>query len=295
MEHLCRLFKQKILIKDIKLPEKLPLEQQDELITSLSQIDNKYYIQCVLKKLIAILEQSGTEILSLVYETYCSFEIISAKPLNPTALEDVIYNVNGYDLTIKESPNVIGFGTTGRRTWEAALFLSTYLPKLKIHGVILELGSGTGLTGIAASQLQDVYKVYFTDGDCNLLQFTEENVNLNTRNNCSYEFHQLLWGENDDLPLCDYVVGADVTYDKSSFPDLVSTIANFLNHGTKTVFIAGTIRDANTLKCFESTLDQQSLKWELVVTFHPDNNRHDEYNKIWYRTSTPINLYIITK
>lgn len=293
MESTSRLFKQKILIKDINFPPDITTDQQDYLVQCASKIDNKYYVQQVLKKLIAVLEQAGTEVLSLAYETYCSSEIMGAKPLDPTVLEDVIYNVNGNDLTIKESPNVIGFGTTGRRTWEAALFLSSYLSKLNLQGDILELGAGTGLAGIAASQIEHVTKVYFTDGDSSLLQFTEDNIRLNQRDGCAYETRQLIWGENEYMPRCDFVIGADVTYDKSSFPDLVSTMSKFLHNGTKLVYIASTIRDTDTLQHFEDTLTKNSLNWELTMKFQPDNDREEEFNKIWYRTTTPINLYTI--
>lgn len=85
---------------------------------------------------------------------------------------------------MRESTNLISKGTTGLRTWPAALFFAEYLLNPQMKNVldgkrILELGSGIGFLGIF---LQKIYKdISFIFSDCNeeVLENIEENFKIN--------------------------------------------------------------------------------------------------------------------
>lgn len=113
-------------------------------------------------------------------------------------------------MTIYESPNVIsGAGTTGFRTWEAALALCELLilsdrprrsstpmafPPVHVGGQsVLELGAGTGAVSILAAKL-GARKVLCTDGDSGMVNLAAGNVRVNKVGGV-VECVQLLWGE----------------------------------------------------------------------------------------------------
>ena len=166
--------------------------------------------------------------------------------LSPTLKENVTYTLPpspfsgrpiGPPITLLESRAVIsGGGTTGLRTWEAALALSEYLIASHLGrfykfpgatvvagerlveetGSVLELGAGTGLVGIVAARL-GAGRVVVTDGDegvCDALKVgLEKNGVADVMN-----VRKLVWGEEeeceegDEGERFDLVVGADVVW-----------------------------------------------------------------------------------
>jgi len=164
--------------------------------------------------------------------------------LFPISKENVTYTLPpspfsgrpiGPPVTLLESRAVIsGGGTTGLRTWEAALALAEYLivshlgrfyrfpgaivvageRLVEEAGSVLELGAGTGLVGIVAARL-GAGRVVVTDGDegvCDALKAGLE------RNGVAdvMSVRRLMWGEEeegegaDEGERFDLVVGADV-------------------------------------------------------------------------------------
>lgn len=87
-------------------------------------------------------------------------------------------------VTILEARSVIsGQGTTGLRTWEAALHLGKYLA---LHGEnlikgknILELGAGTGLVSLFTAKYLEPSYVAVTDGDEAVVDSINTNLYLN--------------------------------------------------------------------------------------------------------------------
>lgn len=294
---------QRVLIKEY--PDfDVPVDFQTQLIHYLQTIPNKYYVQLFLKQFINSNEAKGNEILEDLYEMYCDPDIMLAKPPTPTQADNITYHINDRDLVIRETPNVIGgLGTTGMRTWEAALHLSSYLGvgEIKFDGsTVCELGTGTGLVGM--SLLPKAQKVIFTDGDTNLLESLQLNLDLNQfnqANNYNYDIKQLVWGAEDSesltYPKVDYVVAADVTYDTSVLPDLVYTINEFLVNGCNACIIAATVRNENTLGEFERLLSEKNLQWSVINHKLPFGICETSNSVIWYKSGTPpINIYNIT-
>lgn len=128
-------------------------------------------------------------------------------------------------LKLLENRSVIsGAGTTGLRTWEAALHLSSYLlssPELieSVKGKkVLELGAGTGLLSILCASHLGAAHTIATDGDDGVVQALHENAAFNDIKD-SMDIGVLWWGralkgtwifDKDPSYTCDLVIGADV-------------------------------------------------------------------------------------
>ena len=88
-------------------------------------------------------------------------------------------------LTLLESPAVLAASsTTGLRTWEAALFLGTYLTtpagRHWVRGQnVLELGAGTGFISMLAAKHLGARFVMATDGSSQVVDDLVTNLGLN--------------------------------------------------------------------------------------------------------------------
>lgn len=107
-----------------------------------------------------------------------------------TALRTTV--VDGSDCIVEmpvilfEQRDVIGgAGTTGLRTWEAALHLGTMLMQsLELQTLVagrsvLELGAGSGFLSILCAKYLDARSVIATDGDAQVVETIKDNVFLN--------------------------------------------------------------------------------------------------------------------
>lgn len=121
-----------------------------------------------------------------------------------------------YAVTLVENPSLIsGHGTTGLRTWEAALALSEFIlqsHETVLDGVktVLELGAGTGLCALICAKL-GVPRVYATDGDENVVASLKVNAEANSVEDRVTS--SVLWWGAEDVTLrqdVDLLIGADV-------------------------------------------------------------------------------------
>lgn len=155
-------------------------------------------------------------------------------------------------------------GTTGLRTWEAALHLGTYLcqnSSLVKDKRILELGAGTGYLSILCANLLGSTHVIASDGSDDVINNLPENLFLNNlQDSTSVSPMELKWGHallgteedkwNGGRPV-DVVLGADITYDHSVIPALVGTLLDvFELHSKVEVYISATQRNEKTFQVF---------------------------------------------
>ena len=128
--------------------------------------------------------------------------------------------------TLLEAPSLLGSsGTTGFRTWEAALFLGAYLSSPEranfISGKsILELGAGTGFLSILCAKYLSAQHVLATDGSQMVINDLKSNLHLNGLEGSELIQtailpwgHTLIGGVVDGRRhnrSCDVVLGADV-------------------------------------------------------------------------------------
>lgn len=252
------------------------------------------YFQTVLKLLIRQLEKQGVLVSEAMTECYA--ELIMSTPIPSasaaeaaaaasavstqatvvsyyyTADDEEDDNNEGKAVHIHESPNVISAnGSTGHRTWEAALALADFLltsPHVstkQVHKVV-ELGAGTGLTGLVAARvLSPASRVILTDGDDLVVQNLRANIALNPSEDSKQEVTatRLLWGTDPAIPDTDLVLAADVTYDSTVIPYLVAALAQFLQLDQPippTVLVAATIRSEDTFAVFEQECLNKAIK-----------------------------------
>lgn len=138
----------------------------------------------------------------------------------------VTYNFSRIDasITLLESRSVISSsGTTGLRTWEAALHLGSYLASSReiVAGKnMLELGAGTGILSVLCAKGLGVNRIMATDGDEGVVDALKSNIFLNgLEGSRKIEASVLRWGRTirttafeedfDDDPY-DIVLGADI-------------------------------------------------------------------------------------
>lgn len=281
---------------------------QSQVLLTLQRIvpHNPFYVKRFLSQYIKILEASET-IDEGLYELYCEGTILNAQELPPTQPDLLEYNVGDDVLvTIRETPRVIsGAGTTGLRTWEAALYLLDYLTRRRsevdlFEKNIVELGAGTGLVSLALLANREVLRfssITVTDGNTALLTTFGETMLLNSLDNVSrVKVEQLVWGSKTGeelvyLPKADVVLGADVTYDALVVPLLCETIDGFFALGTSLVLIAATIRNLDTIAVWEQELTARFL-WKVS---EKQENPYKDNTAYWFSKGTPeIRIYEIT-
>ncbi|XBW37078.1 hypothetical protein QEN19_002655 [Hanseniaspora menglaensis] len=187
---------------------------------------------------------------------------------------DVIYRLpNDKEIIINEERDLLASnGTTGFRTWEAALFLYYYLIKInpslldemKINKA-LELGCGTGFLGIFLAIMKKDVFFKLTDGSNLVVAKCDENVVANKLDKNRVKVEELLWGDDDDLEKennYDFVFGADVTFDSKYIPALVETIKNKLvSNGV--CIISATIRNEQTISTLYHSIEKLGPAWKL--------------------------------
>lgn len=135
-----------------------------------------------------------------------------------------------WTVTLLESRSVISSsGTTGLRTWEAALLLGSYL--VSEHGQaivrqkrLFELGAGTGMLSILCAKHLNITGIVATDGDEAVVDAIKTNIFLNELDSsetsaCQVRTAALRWGwpidattfsEDYGMEVPDILLGADV-------------------------------------------------------------------------------------
>jgi len=119
-----------------------------------------------------------------------------------------------------------GIGTGGR-VWPASAALCRYLARTgTVRGkAVLELGCGTGATGLTCAAALNASSVVLTEGGSEgLLQLARRNVDANRRLlPCDVSVQRHGWGEPVEWAP-ELVVGSDVTYDRDAHDRLCTTL-----------------------------------------------------------------------
>ena len=167
----------------------------------------------------------------------------------------------GHDLPpIKISQNWGELGVAAV-VWEAALVLGTFLLTLKQEidqKKVLELGSGTGFSGIVASLLGGDVTLTDLPG---FLDVCRNNVGLNLDPKINkYSVVPLKWNKNLQEDWSDkhfdYIIGADLVYIEETFQDLVDTLTFFSRTKNPKIFLSGKIRYEKRFQQFKDILEK---------------------------------------
>lgn len=222
---------------------------------------------------------------------------------------------NELPVTLLESRAVISSsGTTGLRTWEAALHLGNFLISESGNEIIrgknvLELGAGTGLLSILCAKYLEAGRVIATDGDEAVVDAIKTNIFINeldipegSSTRGSIESAALKWGwplqatafeEDYGVGALDVVLGADVTYDNSGIPLLVSTLRELFDlKSSVQVVIAASIRNEKTFETFVNACSRNRFSTEDInFPTIPEDLQAGPF----YPTTTPIRILRITR
>jgi len=208
-------------------------------------------------------------------------------------------------LTILEARSIIASsGTTGIRTWEAALHLGNYL-STNSHLVrgksILELGVGTGYISILCAKHLGASHVIASDGSDDVVADLPTNFYINgLQDTAVIEAKELKWGHaliGSEHPQwnsgrnIDVVLGADVTYENSAILALVSTFAElFTLYPGLIIILAATIRNPATFAEFERVCKARKFAIEEV-----DFGVHKKatQNGPFFSDAVPIKICVI--
>eukprot|EP00980_Cylindrotheca_fusiformis_P005902 scaffold1242_cov123-Cylindrotheca_fusiformis.AAC.11 len=134
----------------------------------------------------------------------------------------------------------LGSGThdaTGHCVWTGARFF-TQIPTESLQPYftnkrILELGSGTGLAGIAISRLFFPKELVLTDSSSSALELCRHNCGINNLDSANVQ--PLTWGASFLSTIFDTVFATDVLYDIEAWVPLLKTA--YLSLGKDGIFI----------------------------------------------------------
>ncbi|XP_075969764.1 protein-lysine N-methyltransferase EEF2KMT [Anticarsia gemmatalis] len=188
-------------------------------------------------------------------------------------------------ITIKETRNMVVNGTTGLKTWEAALMLSDWAlcnKDLFLNKNVLELGSGVGFAGITIAKMCDIKSLVLSDCHDEVLKTITENIQINfpsyeqkvsqptlfTNGPKTIGATMLDWNKVDHFNehmVPDLVIGADIVYDPSILKPLCNVLQTFcIKNRDIDIYIASVIRNEETFNGFLETLSSMNLKYEKI-------------------------------
>lgn len=257
--------------------------------------------------------------LSVLLSTPLPLEISAAQQKSRVTyhlslLDDDNTNQDGDEniITLLESRNLISAsGTTGLRTWEAALHLGQYLcanPSIINGKRILELGAGTGYLGILCANYLAAEHVIVSDGSDDVINNLPDSLFLNGLQtdldsgggNSKITPTQLLWGHalvgteeerwNGGRKV-DVVLGADITYDASIIPSLVGTLEDLVElYPDVKVLIAATERNRETFESFLEVCGKRGF--QVDDQSYPVPKREHQRGP-FYSDAAPIHICLL--
>ncbi|KAL1894010.1 hypothetical protein Sste5346_006152 [Sporothrix stenoceras] len=232
---------------------------------------------------------------------------------NAVKKNKVVYYVSsleGNQTTNSDSPTITllenratiaAAGTTGIRTWEAALHLGAYLCENRdvVRGKrVLELGAGTGYVAVLCAKHLGATSCMATDGSPEIVEGLPANLELNQLGQDVVEPRELYWGPSPPTDWSedgfDTILGADITFDARDMLDLLATIKWCLGQRggedgdakKKTVIIAATERNKKT---FETFTQLAAEAFEVEDVAFPVPLRADQTGP-FYSDAVPIHI-----
>jgi predicted nicotinamide N-methyase len=128
---------------------------------------------------------------------------------------------------------------------------------------VIELGSGLGLVGISVLRALEPECFLFTDCNLSVLDILQKNIELNANEKAfkclQYSVEQLDWQHCKENHIFqqdyDIVLAADVVFDTSLVPSLVSVLSRLLSKQRDAVAVLSTtVRNEGTYVYFKQVL-----------------------------------------
>ncbi|KAJ5895565.1 hypothetical protein N7495_007256 [Penicillium taxi] len=214
--------------------------------------------------------------------------------------------------TIESRGLILSGGTTGNRTWEAALHLGSFLATeageaLVRNKRVIELGAGTGFLSLFCARHLGVRTVVSTDREPVLIDNIRECAILNRDSNEEIPIYPAVWNWGTPLevteemehivegerPEFEIALGADLIYDTDLVPLLLSTVRDlFDNYHVGEFIISATMRNEKTFQTFLTGCETNSFKVECIPF---QSTAADEQSGFFHSTSIPIKTYRISR
>ncbi|KAL1963214.1 hypothetical protein VTN77DRAFT_8539 [Rasamsonia byssochlamydoides] len=225
----------------------------------------------------------------------------------PVAIDDD-NDKRPYVITSESRGLILSSGTTGFRTWEAALHLGTFLSTPEGQSVVrgkrvIELGAGTGFLSLYCARHLVVENVTVTDRDPALISNIRDCLRRNQLRTDKIRPAIWEWGSpldsssssnipgDESLTTFDVALGADLTYDVDIVPLLVSTIRDLFDHyGTKEFILSATIRNEETFQTFLDTCEANRFQTHRIPFESPP---FEDQSGFFHSTRIPIRTYRI--
>ncbi|KAI5294522.1 hypothetical protein KEM52_003816 [Ascosphaera acerosa] len=209
-----------------------------------------------------------------------------------------------YIITCENRNLILAAGTTGFRTWEAALHLATYLSTAEgrrlVQGMaVIELGCGVGLLSMYCLKCLNARTVVATDMEQGLMDALDDGIKRNQLDSQRitgrlWNWADALGGEDNDAGeklQFDVAIGADLIYDPDVVPLLVKAIGRlFTHHGVKHFVIAATLRNVATFELFLAQCAASGFTCSKVDYESPPRTEQDG---LYHDTDNPIHTYIV--
>ncbi|XP_010838740.1 PREDICTED: putative protein N-methyltransferase FAM86A isoform X2 [Bison bison bison] len=244
-------------------------------------------------------DSSGSELLLDILQKTVKHPLCVKHPpsmkYSRSFLSELIRKPSGDSVTLCESTAIVSHGTTGLVTWNAALYLAEWAvenPAVFAHRMVLELGSGAGLTGLAICKTCRPRAYVFSDCHSHVLEQLRGNVLLN---GFSLEPSIDAWAQHlgphtpeAERPWVtvarldwdtvtapqlaafqpDVVLAADVLYCPETVLSLVGVLRKLStcrkDQRAPDAYVAFTIRNPETCQLFTTELGQAGIPWEEV-------------------------------
>ncbi|RWS29923.1 protein FAM86A-like protein [Leptotrombidium deliense] len=179
------------------------------------------------------------------------------------------YFVKGKAVTVESRMSIVESGTTGLHCWPAAKQFATFALENSAtfeHRSVVELGSGSGFTGIIVTLFCNPRKYVFTDHSKPVLELIERNLQINECNSTS-SVTLLDWSAQSLPPEIEetepeVVVACDVVFDESVIPVLCRLLVSLINRFKCKTFVLSTVRHEATLVAFEEALTDLEMKFK---------------------------------
>ncbi|XP_068434245.1 protein-lysine N-methyltransferase EEF2KMT [Clinocottus analis] len=228
------------------------------------------YRKLFLSELIRRQEAAGCDPLDALYDSLA--EVVGAG--DPTECFKSYLLPGGEPVSLLESVSLISEGTTGLVTWDAALHLAEWALDHRhtfTGRTVLELGSGSGLTGIVICRSCGPRRYVFSDGHPRVLQALRDNVRrngLSERSSAEVIVEEMDWTTATEDQIgrigADVVIAADVVYDPAVVEGLVEVLSRILRSSSPEVFVCSAIRNPETYAGFKRLLEAAGVAHQVV-------------------------------
>ncbi|RLM01640.1 hypothetical protein CFD26_107728 [Aspergillus turcosus] len=219
---------------------------------------------------------------------------------------------------------ILSAGTTGFRTWEAALHLGSFLSTPEGQALVrgnrvIELGAGTGFLSMFCAKYLGVRSVVATDREPALIENIRDCMRRNALDPAVFQSAIWEWGTplsltqsqpegegegedeaaetapvsaNADLAF-DVALGADLIYDVDLVPLLLSTLRDlFDNYHLREFIISATLRNEDTFQTFLNACESNDFQVDCLPYQSPSAETQTGF---FHSTSIPIRTYRISR